>query len=63
MSLVETEAAIHVADKDAKKALVPMVLELSKDKVLREKLSANIVKHGRPNAAVDIANQVIALAK
>lgn len=63
MSLVNTGAAIHVADKEARSILVSRVLELSSDESTKNQLRANIVKHGKPNAALDIANQVIALAK
>lgn len=61
MALVETDAAIHVADKSVNTELIPAILKLNQDKALRLKLSENIVKHGKPNAAKDIANEVIAL--
>lgn len=63
MALVDTQAAIHVADKEAGEKLVPEILRLKDNTDLRHQLSENIVKHGRPNAAQDIANEVIALAK
>jgi UDP-N-acetylglucosamine--N-acetylmuramyl-(pentapeptide) pyrophosphoryl-undecaprenol N-acetylglucosamine transferase len=62
MSLVNTDAAIHVADKDVNTKLVPEILGLAKDQTLQNKLSENIRKHGLPNAATDIANQIMQLA-
>ncbi len=61
MSLVNTDAAIHVADKDVNTKLVPEILALAKDQTLQNKLSKNIKKHGLPNAATDIANQIMQL--
>lgn len=62
MALVNTAAAIHIADREAGEKLVPEVLHLIHDQTLREKLSRNILAHALPNAAEDIAKQVIALA-
>jgi UDP-N-acetylglucosamine--N-acetylmuramyl-(pentapeptide) pyrophosphoryl-undecaprenol N-acetylglucosamine transferase len=63
MSLLETNAALHIADGEVKSDLVNKVLELYKNETVINELSSNILKHGKPNAAMDIANQVIALAK
>lgn len=62
MALVETDAAIHVADSEAKEKLVSEILRLNGDAALRQALSENILKHGKPNAAQDIANEVIKLS-
>ncbi|MEZ4720623.1 MAG: undecaprenyldiphospho-muramoylpentapeptide beta-N-acetylglucosaminyltransferase [Flavobacteriales bacterium] len=63
LALVNTDAAILVKDNEAKDKLVPEILRLNSDSSLRQRLGANILKHGLPNAARDIANEVIALAK
>ena len=63
MSLVDAGAALHIADGEVKSDLVNKVLELYKNEIVINELSSNILKHGKPNAAMDIANQVIALAK
>jgi UDP-N-acetylglucosamine--N-acetylmuramyl-(pentapeptide) pyrophosphoryl-undecaprenol N-acetylglucosamine transferase len=61
MALVETDAAIHVADKEVMTALIPEILKLNADKALQKTLGQNMLKHGMPNAAIDIANEVIKL--
>lgn len=63
MALVKTDAAIHVSDSDVKSKLIPEVLRLMNDDALKARLSENIVKHGKTNAAVDIAKQVMKLVK
>lgn len=63
MALVNADAAVHVSDKEARSKLIPEVLRLMKDSALKIKLSQNVIKHGKPNAAIDIANHVIDLAK
>lgn len=63
MALVDTGAAIHVADRSADEELVKEVLGLFDDKPRCAQLAENIKKHGKPMAAQDIANEVIALAK
>jgi len=62
MALVNAGAALHVADRDAAGKLVPGILQLVNDHALRERLSGNILRHGLPDAAEDIAKEVIALA-
>lgn len=61
MALVNTNAAILVSDKDAKSKLVPEVLTLANDAEKQNQLSQNIVKHGLPNAANDIVNEIFKL--
>ena len=62
-SLVHTQAALMVADKDVQSRLVPEILRLFKDDALRSSLAANIRKHAMPHAATDIAKHIIALKK
>jgi UDP-N-acetylglucosamine--N-acetylmuramyl-(pentapeptide) pyrophosphoryl-undecaprenol N-acetylglucosamine transferase len=59
LALVETNAAIFVADRDAEAKLVDRALELLKDKELQKRLSNNIGKLARPNADEVIAKEVI----
>lgn len=62
LALASTDAAILVADKDAGDKLVPEILRLNTDTALRQKLGTNILKHGFPNAAKDIAGEVFQLS-
>ncbi|GAB5538777.1 MAG: undecaprenyldiphospho-muramoylpentapeptide beta-N-acetylglucosaminyltransferase [Salibacteraceae bacterium] len=62
MALVNTSAAIHVPDSNAKVDLVKSILNLVRDEGLQSTLAGNIKKHGKPNAAHEIANEIIALA-
>jgi UDP-N-acetylglucosamine--N-acetylmuramyl-(pentapeptide) pyrophosphoryl-undecaprenol N-acetylglucosamine transferase len=63
MALVKTDAAIHVADKHVNENLIPEILTLANDEDRMRLLSVNILKHGLPNAASDIVNQVMSLAQ
>jgi len=63
MALVNEDAAIHIADARVMNDLVPAVLKLNADEQLKQRLGINILKHGYPNAAKDIAQHVIDLAK
>jgi len=60
-ALVHTEAAIMVNDAEVKDRLVKEVLRLSQESDLQQRLATNIIKHALPNAAKDIANEVIQL--
>jgi UDP-N-acetylglucosamine--N-acetylmuramyl-(pentapeptide) pyrophosphoryl-undecaprenol N-acetylglucosamine transferase len=62
MALVDTGAAIHVADQDAEVKLVEEIIALKVDVDRQKELATNILKHGKPNASNDIANEVIALS-
>ncbi len=62
MALVEKNAAIYVADAKAKEELVAKAIETVKDTELIASLEENIEKMGRPNAAEEIADEVIMLA-
>lgn len=62
MALVDKGAAIYVADTKAKDELVAKAIATVKDSVLLASLEENIEKMGKPNAAEDIAEEVIMLA-
>ena len=57
--LVDAEAAIMVRNADTEKELIPALFKLSVDKEWKDKLSTNIGKFARPNAADDIVNVII----
>ena len=61
--LVDAEAALMVRNADAEKELVPALFRLKDDHELRAKLSKNIGKFARPNAADDIVDQIINVIK
>jgi len=63
LALVEENAAVFVADRDAEGTLVDKALELLKDKSLQKKLSDNIGKLALPDADEVIAKEVFKLAK
>ncbi len=57
--LVDAEAAIMVRNADTEKELIPTLFKLSADKEWKDKLSTNIGKFARPNAADDIVEVII----
>ena len=57
--LVDAEAALMVRNADAEQRLIPALFELAADKELQAKLSANIGKFARPNAADDIVQVIV----
>ena len=57
--LVEAEAALMVRNADTEKDLIPTLFRLKDDHELQAKMSANIGKFARPNAADDIVDQII----
>ena len=59
--LVDAEAALMVRNADAEKELVPALFRLKEDSVLQAKLSKNIGKFARPNAADDIVDQIVSV--
>ena len=61
--LVDAEAALMVRNADAEKELVPALFRLKDDRELQDKLSKNIGKFARPNAADDIVNQIVNVIK
>ena len=62
MALVDKGAAIYVADAKAKEELVSKAIEVVNDEEKIASLEKNIEKMGRPNAAEEIADEVIMLA-
>jgi UDP-N-acetylglucosamine--N-acetylmuramyl-(pentapeptide) pyrophosphoryl-undecaprenol N-acetylglucosamine transferase len=63
MALVEKDAAIMVADKDARQKLVDRALKLLFDEQLAAKLQQNILRLARPRATEDIVNEIEKLIK
>lgn len=63
MALVNKNAAIHVADKDAKENLIGTAIETVKDVEKIKELESNIKEMAKPNAAQQIADEVIMLAE
>lgn len=62
MALVNKGAAIHIPDIQAKEKLLPTAVAVVKDEEKLASLGKNILQMGRPNAARDIAEEVITLA-
>jgi len=63
LALIEDDAAVFVADRDAETKLVDKALALLKDTELQKKLSTNIGKRALPNADEVIAREVLKIAK
>ena len=63
MALVQKNAALYVPDADARRTLMPLAINTVVDHEKLESLSSNIVRLARPNAASDIADEVIKLAE
>lgn len=63
MSLVKQNAAILVQDADAAARLVNELLMLLKDELRQDILIENIKKMGKPNAAMDIAMEVLSMKR
>lgn len=63
MALVKNHAAVLVKDGNAKQELIPMALNLLKEKEQLETLSVEIKKLAMPNAAEIIADEVLKLVK
>ena len=57
--LVDADAAIMERTADTEKDLIPTLFRLKDDHELQAKMSANIGKFARPNAADDIVDQII----
>ena len=57
--LVDAEAALMVRNADTEKELIPTLFRLKDDHELQAKLSTNIGKFARPNAADDIVEVII----
>ncbi|SEP38941.1 undecaprenyldiphospho-muramoylpentapeptide beta-N-acetylglucosaminyltransferase [Mucilaginibacter sp. OK283] len=63
LALVQEDAAIFVADRDAEAKLVDRAIELLNDKSLQKKLSTNIGKMAMPNADEVIAKELLQIIK
>ena len=63
MALANRDAAIHIADANAKKELMPAALDVVKDKEKLADLSANIFRMALIDSAEIIADEVLKLAK
>jgi UDP-N-acetylglucosamine--N-acetylmuramyl-(pentapeptide) pyrophosphoryl-undecaprenol N-acetylglucosamine transferase len=61
MALVERNAAVLVKDTEALEKMVPEALRLLDTPSERETLESNIAALAHPNAAMDIANEIIKL--
>ncbi|MDN5284188.1 MAG: murG [Mucilaginibacter sp.] len=63
LALVEEEAAVFLADRDAEAKLVDRALELLNDRDLQKKLGANIGKLAMPDADEVIARELLKIIK
>jgi UDP-N-acetylglucosamine--N-acetylmuramyl-(pentapeptide) pyrophosphoryl-undecaprenol N-acetylglucosamine transferase len=62
MALVDKDAAIYVADANVKEELIDKAVETVKDRMKIAFLETNIRKMGKPDAASEIADEVLKLA-
>ena len=62
-ALVEKNAAILVADKDAKEKIITSAIEVLEDEEKQKSLRKNILTFRTPNAAETIADEVLKLTK
>lgn len=62
MALVDKDAAIYVADANVKEELIDKAVETVHDRMKIELLETNILKMGKPDAASEIAGEVLRLA-
>jgi UDP-N-acetylglucosamine--N-acetylmuramyl-(pentapeptide) pyrophosphoryl-undecaprenol N-acetylglucosamine transferase len=60
-ALVAKDAALLVRDEEAKEKLLPTVLALLQDEARIKTLERNIAALAKPNAAEDIADEIIRL--
>lgn len=63
LALVEKDAALYVKDAEAQETLIDLAIKTVTDCQRLDLLSANVLKLGKPNAASDIADEVIRIAK
>ncbi|MDO5074523.1 MAG: undecaprenyldiphospho-muramoylpentapeptide beta-N-acetylglucosaminyltransferase [Bacteroidales bacterium] len=63
MALVKQEAAMLVKDTEALTQLLPTAIQLVRDTSRLQEIGKQAIKLGKPNAASDIADAVIALAE
>ena len=63
MALVKKDAALCIRDSEARMTLVPKAVSLVRDGAEREELERNILKLAKPDAAKDIAREVLSLVE
>jgi UDP-N-acetylglucosamine--N-acetylmuramyl-(pentapeptide) pyrophosphoryl-undecaprenol N-acetylglucosamine transferase len=63
MALVEVDAAQMIKDEQAERVLIPAALKLLQNKEKQEIYCENITKLGKPDAAKEIAAEVLKLIK
>jgi len=61
--LVSKNAALMVADNEAKEKLVPMIIELARNDIKKNELKNNIGKLAITDAAVKVAKEIVASLK
>lgn len=62
LALVQQNAALYVTDAEARRILLPQAINIVTDPAKLESLGRNILQLAKPNAASDIADEVIKLA-
>lgn len=62
LALIQQNAALYVTDAEARRILLPQAINTVTDPAKLESLGRNILQLAKPNAASDIANEVIKLA-
>lgn len=63
LALVNKDAALYVKDVEARETLIPLALSTVTDTDRLATLSTNVLQLAKPNAASDIADEVIKLAR
>lgn len=63
LALVNKDAALYVKDAEARTTLIPLAIRTVADSHRLAQLGANVLNLGKPNAASDIADEVIRIAK
>jgi len=63
MALVEIDAAQMIKDEQAERVLIPAALKLLRDKEKQNVFAENIIKLAKPNAAKEIAEEVLKIIK
>ena len=63
LALVQKNAALYVTDAEARRTLMPLAINTVADHDKLEQLATHIKQLARPNAASDIADEVIKLAE
>jgi UDP-N-acetylglucosamine--N-acetylmuramyl-(pentapeptide) pyrophosphoryl-undecaprenol N-acetylglucosamine transferase len=63
LALVKKGAAVYIKDDEARQALIPRAIALVQEPLQLKELSDNILPLAKPNAAMDIAREVLKLAQ